>query len=275
MNYLIDGHNLIGKIKDIDLSDPDDEAKLVLRLINWAAVGKNRRVIVVFDGGVPGVQWANFSSERVRPVFVPKGKTADDWLIRFMRDEVGKDVKAFQLVTSDNQIIKQADNRRIVWIRSEDFAAAMADERESMSALGQEHVEPQSRPLLKEVEVDAWLQFFGGEPEGLEIKPYEPKRPEPAPPEPLPDQRPTTSDDPDDFLLSPAEVGDWLEMFGDEQEILRVRNASARAKRSPVQDERQTRKIVKKPSNAPKADPKSPLKQDDIDLFHSLFGDDN
>ncbi|HFC11885.1 MAG TPA: hypothetical protein ENJ56_03500, partial [Anaerolineae bacterium] len=88
MNYLIDGHNLIGKIADIQLSDPDDEAKLLLRLINWAAVGKNRRVIVVFDGGVPGVQWANFKSERVRPIFVPKGKTADAWLIKFMRDEV-------------------------------------------------------------------------------------------------------------------------------------------------------------------------------------------
>ncbi len=32
MHYLIDGHNLIAQISDISLDDPDDEAKLVLRL---------------------------------------------------------------------------------------------------------------------------------------------------------------------------------------------------------------------------------------------------
>ena len=271
MNYLIDGHNLIGKIDDISLSDPDDEAKLVLRLINWTAVGKNRRVIVVFDGGVPGTQWSNFRSERVRPVFVPKGKTADAWLIRFMRDEVKKDVKSFHLVTSDNEIIKQAVNRRIAHTKSEQFANEMAGERKQYSELGQERVEPAKKPLLREVEVDAWLQFFGGEPELREIKPYEAK-PVEVVEEPLSAERPQTSSDPDDFLLSPSEIGDWLDLFGGEQDIVAVREASSRSKRSPA-PERKVRKIRQVPDNTPKADPDSPLAQDDIDLFHSLFGD--
>ena len=275
MNYLIDGHNLIGKIDGIRLSDPDDEAQLVLRLINWAAVGNNRRVIVVFDGGVPGPQWARFSSERVRPVFVPKGKTADEWLIRFMHDEVKKDVKSFHLVTSDKAIIKQAENRRIAFTKSDEFAAALAEERKAYSELGQERVEPAKKPLLKEVEVDAWLQFFGGEPEQLEIKPYMPRSKEVGEVEELSAERPQTSNDPDDFLLSPAEIGDWLDMFGGEPKVVNVRSASARAKRSPVDDENRVRATRKIPKNTPKADPDSPVSQDDIDLFHSLFGGDD
>ena len=133
MNYLIDGHNLIGKIEDIKLSDPDDEAKLLLRLINWTAVGKNRRVVVVFDGGTHGTNWSSFKSDRVRAVFVPQGKTADSWLINFMRNEVKKNVKAFHLVSSDLEIIRQAENRRIAHSKSEDFAEALADERRNLS----------------------------------------------------------------------------------------------------------------------------------------------
>lgn len=278
MNYLIDGHNLIGKIDDIKLSDPDDEAKLVLRLINWAAVGKNRRVIVVFDGGVPGNQWANFKSERVRPIFVPKGKTADAWLMRFMRDEVKKDVKSFHLITSDNEILRYAENRRIAWTKSEDFAESLATERNSFSQMGQERVQPAPKPLLREVEVDAWLQFFGGEPQNLEIKPYVPKQERVAKQpeqEVLSTERPKTSDDPNDFLLSPAEVGDWLSMFGGEPNLINVRNASNRSKRSPVSDGAKTQQVRKAPKNTPKVDPDSPVSQDDIDLFHSLFGGDD
>lgn len=272
MNYLIDGHNLIGKIADIQLSDPDDEAKLMLRLINWTAVGKNRRVIVVFDGGVPGAQWANFKSERVRPIFVPRGKTADAWLIRFMRNEVKKDVKSFHLITSDQEIIRAAKNRRIAWTRSDKFADEMATERKEFSQLGQERVEPAKKPLLREVEVDAWLQFFGGEPETRDIKPFAVKQVEQPEVALLSAERPATSTNPDDFLLSPAEVGDWLDMFGGEPNLINVRTASSRSKRSPVNEELTTRKVRPLPKNTPKADPASPVSQDDIDLFHTLFG---
>ena len=37
MPYLIDGHNLIAKLPDIDIADPNDEAKLVTRLRGFAA----------------------------------------------------------------------------------------------------------------------------------------------------------------------------------------------------------------------------------------------
>ena len=151
-------------------------------------------------------------------------------------------------------------------------------ERSEVRQLGQERVEPAKRPLMREVEVDAWLQFFGGEPEQLEIKPYVPKADREAAQkteEVLSDERPPTSDDPNDFLLSPAEVGSWLDMFGGEPNLINVRKASARSKRSPVNDEIVTSRVRRAPKNTPKVDPNAPISQDDVDLFHSLFGSDD
>jgi predicted RNA-binding protein with PIN domain len=273
MNYLIDGHNLIGKMPDIHLGDPDDEAKLVLRLVNWAAVGKNRRVIVVFDGGVPGVNWAGFRNERVKAVFVPQGKSADEWLIRFMYDQVGNDVKGYTVVSSDRAIQKQAENRRILCVKSETFAAEMAREREEWS---QPAPQPASgspaRPLLQPHEVDAWLHFFGGEPQ-LTVRPDQP-RPEQAG-EPESAETPTTSPPAnpaaDDLLLSPAEVAEWLTLFGGEPNVVTLPEPSARARVRTDSGNAQTR-IIRPTRSAPPVPKDSPLSQDDADLWHTLFG---
>ncbi len=82
MHYLIDGHNLIGKMPEIHLDDPDDEVKLVLRLRSWAAGGAKRRVTVIFDHGLPGGVEKGLSSGPVKVIFAPAGRTADSLLIR-------------------------------------------------------------------------------------------------------------------------------------------------------------------------------------------------
>ena len=48
MSLIIDGHNLIGVMPDIDLADPDDEWQLVQRLRGYASA-KNTALTVVFD----------------------------------------------------------------------------------------------------------------------------------------------------------------------------------------------------------------------------------
>lgn len=273
MNYLIDGHNLIGRLDDIQLSDPDDEAKLVLRLVNWAATGKNRRVIVVFDGGVPGANWVHFKSDRVKVVFVPQGQTADDWLVRFMREQVGKNVKDYQLVTGDRAVLKQAENRRIPFVTSAQFAEELARERAYWSQLGQENAPPPQRPLLQPHEVDAWLQFFGGEPE-VAVRPHrppDPTPPQPSPPSAVPPGAPSA--DPDDMLLSPREVAEWLALFGGEPTIITVHEAGGRAKsRSGSQTGKA--QAIRPQRKGPPAPADSPLTQDDVDLWHTLFGKD-
>lgn len=269
MNYLIDGHNLIGKLPDIDLSDPDDEAKLVLKLINWSAVGDNRRVIVVFDGGVPGPQWVRFRSEQIKTVFVPRGQSADSWLIKFMKREV-RDPRRFMVVTSDHAIIKVARQIGIKQVSSDQFADDMLDE---MARLLQGDTvddpvsaEPPLKPIprddpkrLSPEEVDAWLDLFGGE-QHVELKPYR-RRLEPPPPPPPSETEPPPPTDPDDLLLTPDEVSEWLALFGGEPEI----------KRSDKGDSAEKSATKRPASSDPKRDPR--LSQDDIDLWQSLFGD--
>jgi predicted RNA-binding protein with PIN domain len=265
MNYLIDGHNLIGKLPDIKLSDPDDEAKLVLKLINWAAVGVDRRVIVVFDRGMPGVQWARFRSDTIKTVFAPDGNSADNWLITFMKREV-RDPRQFTLVTSDNAIVKVAQRLRINQISSDQFADDMIDEMARLLQ-GDYAVENDPAPLkplpredpkhMSDEEVAAWLNLFGGE-QQVELKPYQRRR-QPVQPvvQPTADDN-QSSADPDDFVLSSADVAEWLALFGGEPAV-NVKQGKGG-------------KSAETTSKQPPA--KSPhLSQNDVDMWLSLFGD--
>ena len=104
MHYLIDGHNLIAKLPDIDLSDPDDEVQLILKLRQWTAVSPKRKVTVYFDGGIPGGHNVNLSNSQVKVIFVSQGKTADSLLIARI-NRVQKPRRNTRLVTSDQEII--------------------------------------------------------------------------------------------------------------------------------------------------------------------------
>ena len=55
MPYLIDGHNLIGKMAGISLEDPEDEAKLVHMLRAYFS-RRATKATVYFDRGMPGRQ---------------------------------------------------------------------------------------------------------------------------------------------------------------------------------------------------------------------------
>jgi len=75
---LVDGHNLIGKLPNISLSDPDDEAKLVRVLENYHAVRPHDEILVVFDPASHGGGWRGTPSrnEGVAVRFAPRGVSA-------------------------------------------------------------------------------------------------------------------------------------------------------------------------------------------------------
>ncbi|MCG8348305.1 MAG: hypothetical protein MI924_11065, partial [Chloroflexales bacterium] len=54
MPVLVDGHNLIGQLPNLNLADHDDEAQLVMLLRHYTTRKRGRRVVVVFDHGVYG-----------------------------------------------------------------------------------------------------------------------------------------------------------------------------------------------------------------------------
>ena len=154
MPLLIDGHNLIGRMPDIHLDDPDDEAKLVSRLRAYSARTR-KRVTVVFDHGLPGGRSNELSGGGVAVIFASTGRQADG-IIR-ERTRRARDPRGLTVVTSDQDIIRTAQARGARVMRSGDFAAQLDIGR---SARVDEDVH------LSKDEVEDWLKLFAGRPDG-------------------------------------------------------------------------------------------------------------
>ena len=151
MPLLIDGHNLIGRLPDLRLDDPQDEAKLVARLRAYhARTGK--RVTVVFDHGLPGGRSRELSGGRVEVVFASTGHTADGILRERVRR--ARDPRGLTVVTSDRAVIAAARARGARVLRSEEFAAQLRAPRPVDD--GEQDVH------LSAKEVEEWLKVFEG-----------------------------------------------------------------------------------------------------------------
>ena len=119
MPLLIDGHNLIGRMSDVNLDDPDDEARLVSRLKAYC-IRNRKRATVVFDQGMPGGSDLALSNSSVQVVFAPAGRTADG----ILRERIARarDPRGLIVVSSDLEIVSMALSRGARPVRSEDFA---------------------------------------------------------------------------------------------------------------------------------------------------------
>lgn len=156
MRYLIDGHNLIGQLPDISLTDPDDEAKLVLRLVEFAA-GRKARIVVIFDHGLPAGH-SNLSRGPVEVVFAGLNTNAD----RVLRERIQAEKQPGQIivVSSDHEVIASAKARKIAVLRSHDFAAKMATFAPVPSRRRGASVNED--PPVSAAEVDELLNLFSG-----------------------------------------------------------------------------------------------------------------
>jgi len=150
---LIDGHNLIGQMPDIDLADPDDEAKLVSRLQAYCSRTR-KRATVVFDQGLPGGPSYALSSAAVKVVFAPAGRIADGILKERIRE--ARDPRGLIVVSSDHEVVNAALSRRARVIRSEDFARQLAGSRGPQDS----EVGDKPRDSLSPDEVSEWLALF-------------------------------------------------------------------------------------------------------------------
>lgn len=153
MPYLIDGHNLIGQLPDISLSDPNDEAKLVIKLVGFAA-RKRSKCVVVFDKGITAGK-SRMSNSAVEVVFAPSSSSAD--AIMIARIESAPDPNYWTVVSNDNAVLKRARQRQMKAIKSSVFARELqpvqvidkdADPGEA------EHVR------ISPAEVEMWIQIF-------------------------------------------------------------------------------------------------------------------
>ena len=273
MHYLIDGHNLIAKLPDINLSDPDDEIQLILKLRQWTAVSIKRVVTVYFDGGIPGGHNVNLSNSQVKVIFVSQGKTADSLIIA--RINRVKNPPEYRLVTSDQEIINAANKRKMQHIRSEKFAMRLSRDKEERTLPGPTITDED--PVISDAEVEQWLDLFGPVDEKAlrrRPKPIPPNRPAPEP-EPEPEAEPATSPKPpatsdrENPELSDDELREWLTLFGGEPK-----------KATPAPNKPATK--TNKPTTSPKppaTKTKSPnphkLSTKDLDAWNAYFGQDD
>lgn len=187
MPYIIDGHNLIAALPDINLDDPDDEVKLVLKLRAWCA-HTGRKAVVYFDGGLPGGVARDLSTSRLRVIFAAAERSSADALIQAHLQRL-KDARNWTVVTSDRDILAVAYRRGAHGLKSQDFAAELTrhpvlpDNEKPVSLLGEE--------------LQHWLQVFHaseeksaatGERPADEVAPVTPpqgeQRRRPQPPQP-------------------------------------------------------------------------------------------
>ncbi len=153
MPLLIDGHNLISALPDLELDDPHDEAKLVHKLRSYCG-RTGQRCVVVFDGGVPGGWARELSSGPVRVIFAAAHRTDADRLI------VGRIRRAsspgeLTVVSSDQAVRAAAQARGMRVLSSAQFAARMAEAAAQVAG-----ADRADDVRLSPEEVAAWMELF-------------------------------------------------------------------------------------------------------------------
>lgn len=152
MPYLIDGHNLIGQLTDLKLDDPDDEAKLVQKLLGFVARTK-ARCIVVFDHGLPA-GLSRMSTGGVKVIFASHQEDADTVIIRRVFKE--KNPRIWTVVSNDHRVLNTAKRQGMTALKSIDFAKLM------------KAPPPKPKPDVSEAvdiklsasEISEWLEIF-------------------------------------------------------------------------------------------------------------------
>lgn len=282
MPFLIDGHNVIAALPDIDLDDPHDEVKLVMKLRAWSGRVR-RKAIVVFDGGIPGGPSRPLSTPDVRVIFAARHHTIAD---RIIQERVHKlpDAPNWTVVSSDREVRQQATQAGARTLTAQDFADALSRPQE----------EDKEKPdAISAAEVAEWLDIFQ-EPDEEEppiparqtpappAPPRPPRRPlrvqpaeprgrasrtigeqlgqEPAPEKHQPAPQPSGGDGKPEHL-SDEEVAAWLDFFGGEPETPGVPPPKIR--------QRARRKARELPV---KKEPDTTLSGDEVEAWLDFFG---
>ena len=155
MPYLIDGHNLIGALPGIDIEDPNDEAKLVIKLRGFVA-RKKTKCTVIFDGGLPGGA-SRMSSRSVTVIFASSAHSNADALLKRRIDKI-RDVKGWTLVSSDRDVVSRARARRMPHMSAQEFARELQRPAAQSSADDQDE-----KPNPSQADADYYMRLFGAD----------------------------------------------------------------------------------------------------------------
>ena len=149
MPILIDGHNLVGRLSQLSLEDPDDEEKLVSLLKSYRA-RTGKAITVVFD---PGGAFALSQKRRrggIETVFAPHGSSADAVIAKRVRRS--RNPRDCLVVTSDRNLAETVAGQGARVRSAEDFARELSPLRDRSPDW--KDVPPSAE------EVETWLSLF-------------------------------------------------------------------------------------------------------------------
>lgn len=148
MPYLIDGHNLIGKLPGLRLDDLDDEKKLV-EIVGEYCQQVRKEADVYFDNAWPGGSRAHVIGP-VTARFVRADETADATIARHLK-RLGNEAANWTVVSSDNQVRAAAKRARARLLSSDEFVRLLS---------GQDQAGEGSEKPPPDEDIDEWLDLF-------------------------------------------------------------------------------------------------------------------
>ena len=139
MSLIIDGHNLIGILPDIQLDQPDDEPRLLERLRAYRARSGGRSMIVFFDSSpvwIPGQamqsRFSDLSSPGIQVRFANPGQTADDAIVAYLRERTQPG--QYAVVTNDQGLSWRVRDVGASVLSGSEFAARLTPTRRPTAA---------------------------------------------------------------------------------------------------------------------------------------------
>ncbi|MDQ7026342.1 MAG: NYN domain-containing protein [Anaerolineae bacterium] len=292
MPYIIDGHNLIHYLDDIELDDPHDEAKLVIKIRGFCARTR-KKCVVVFDEGLPGGT-SSLSTHSVKVVFAASRQSNADRIIR-ERIRLARDVKGWIVITSDNEILDAARQVGMRGIKCADFAEMLLRPvREKLDRGEQPHV------MVSEAEVEEFLDLFSVDDSSDESDIELADMPSESPVIESKQDKPTVSKPVSKKSTAPSkvridnsnagrvrqseqEIEQWLEIFGEESNREPTEKAAkivSRESRKQPQEAQPAKSKKSKAAQPSDAVANENLKQSDlllprntVDAWMNVFGE--
>lgn len=161
MHWLIDGHNLIGQMPNLRLSDPNDEEKLLEYLRRYRA-RTGHRLTVVFDAGQTFQPAQTKKQGGLTVKFVAHGQSADQIIKKRLRQV--RNPQGTMVVTSDRAIQEAARQAGVRVVTAQEFGQQLL---QLSSGSGSEADETNQADLhLSADEIEEWLAIFGQQTDG-------------------------------------------------------------------------------------------------------------
>ncbi len=152
--FLIDGHNLIGRLPDVDLGQPDDEAQLLQRLHAYRVRNGYPQLVVFFDSGMLPGTGSTPPAYGMEVHFAPPHLKADDEIVAYLRAQ--PEPGQFTVVTSDRELAARSRALGANVKPADDFARSLANPRRPAA---RPREEPGPQPL-QPVYADLYATFL-------------------------------------------------------------------------------------------------------------------